>query len=441
MIDAPIRVSKPTIHMKLPRKRIFFWVVVGVCLVGLLLSLLISIFVQFTHPGLAPRLILEQDIPLPGAFPDAYRTSEQPVAPGLSVLFDHFDFMGLDPHTHLLFIAHSGPAPDREQQVNPKFNPETDAKYDGNVIVFDTLKKKVVAVLDIPQGAGVVVAPDLAKVYVADANDNIIYAINEHTLKYSAIPLQDNDSPDGITYDQADHLIAVSNPGTPPNADTNIIARKNQNETFIDALTDKVVARVPLGIDGQWGDDVGHVKFDSGLHRFYVAVQQLADPNSLDPNLLPPPGTAWLVAIDPATFHVASRMKLPNNCITPHGMTIDTALHIAFIACVDEDPPSLIRVDLQSMRVFPEAPWPVALKPDIVVLDSTHHLLYVACGAGIALFQEQGRALKWLGTYPFGVSTHTLAVNEQTQEIYLPLIRQGNRPVLRILRYNPNANN
>ena len=440
MNEASIHTSESIQPKALSRKRIVIWVLVGGCLIGLLLSLLVAIFVQFTHPGLAPRFTLETDIPLPGALPDAYRTSEQPVAPGLSVLFDHFDFMGLDAHTHLLFIAHSGPAPDREQQINPKFNPDIDAKNDGNVIVFDTVKKKVVAVLNIPQGAGVVVAPDLEKVYVADANDNSIYAIDERTLKYSAIPLQDNDSPDGITYDQEDHLIAVSNPGTPPNPDSNIIELKNQNETFINALTDKVVARVPLGVDGKWGDDVGHIKFDPVLHRFYVAVQQLADPNSPNVNLLPPAGTAWLVEIDPVTFHIVERMKLPYDCITPHGMTIDTALHIAFIACVDEDPPSIIRVNLQSMHFFVEAPWPVALKPDIIILDTTHHRLYVACGAGISLFQEQGSALKWIGTYSFGVNTHTLAVNEQTQEIYLPLIREGNRPVLRILRYNPNAN-
>ena len=137
--------------------------------------------------------------------------------------------MGLDSQTHLLFIAHSGPAPDRAQQVFPNFNPDTDAKNDGNIVVFDTRQKKVVGLLDIPQVAGVVVAPDLQKVYAADANDNIVYAIDEHNLKYTPIHLQDNDSPDGVAYDAIDHLIIVSNPGTPPTPDSNIIERKNQN--------------------------------------------------------------------------------------------------------------------------------------------------------------------------------------------------------------------
>ncbi len=422
-------------------KKIIIWVCIWACLLSLLVSLIVRMVTVFTHPVLSARLVMVQDIPLPGAFPDAYRTSQNPFAPGVAVLFDHFDFMSLDTQTHLLFIAHSGPATDREQQVNPQFDPTTDAKYDGNVVVFNTVQKKVVGLLNIPQVAGVIVAQDLHKVYVADSNDNIIYVIEEKTLRYTPIKLQDNDSPDGVAYDQLDHLIFVSNPGAPPTPDSNIIERKNQNETIINALTDKVVARIPLGVDGQWGDDVGHVKYDPGLHRAFVAVQQLADPNSLDPNLFPPPGTAWLVEFDPVKHQIVTRMKLPDACITPHGMAIDSSLHVAFIACVDEDPPSLIRVDLQTMKTISEPPWPVALKPDLVVLDNPLHLVFVACGAGISLFQENGRAFKWLGTYNFDVNTHTIAINEQTQEIYLPLVKEGGRPVLRILRYNANSGN
>lgn len=87
-------------------------------------------------------------------------------------------------------------------------------------------------------------------------------------------------------------------------------------------------------------------------------------------------------------------MKLPYDCLTPHGMAIDTDLHIAYIACVDEDPPSLIRVNLQTMQTISEPPWPVALKPDIVMLDHPLHLVFVACGAGISIFQENGEAFK-----------------------------------------------
>ena len=415
------------------------WLVAILCLGGLVISLIVRMGIQFTTPTLPHHLLFEQDIPLPGAFPDRYRTPQNPFAPGLAVPFDHFDFQALDPQAHLLFIAHSGPSPDREQQINPHFNPDTDAKTDGNIVVFDTRQYKVVGLLNIPQVAGIVIAPDLQKVYAADANDNTIFDIDERTLNATPIQLQDNDSPDGLVYDQVDHLLFVSDPGTPPTPDTNSIDRKNQNETVINALTDKVIARTPLGIDGQWGDDVGHVQFDPGLHRAFVVVQQLPNPDDPNPNLLPPPGTARLVAIDPVTYRVIARLKLPDLCFTPHGMAIDTEQHIAFIACVDADPPSLIRVDLQTMTVIPEHPWPVEIKPDIVTIDRLLHLIYVGCGVGVAVFQEEGRNLNWLGNYVFTLNMHTVAVNEVTHEIYLPLTRVGNRPVLRIMRYNPHA--
>ena len=337
-----------------------FTLLIGVITAGILLALLVRLVTQFVTPPPPQRLLLVQDIPLPGALPDAYRTKQNPTASGIGVLFDHFDFQALDSQTHLLFIAHTGPNPDREQQVNPHFNPNTDAKNDGNVIVFDTIQNKVISVLPIPQVAGIVVALDLQRVYAADANGNLIYSIDEQTLKFTSIQLQDNDSPDGLEYDPLDHLIFVSNPGAPANPNqSQAVDRKNQNETMIDTRTNKVIARIPLGIDGKWGDDVGHVRFDPGLHRAYVVVQQLPDPDSPNPNLLPPPGTARLVEINPITHSIITRLTLPDTCFTPHGLAIDTLQHIAFIACIDADPPSLLRVDLQTMKVIPEPPFPV----------------------------------------------------------------------------------
>lgn len=120
-------------------------------------------------------------------------------------------------------------------------------------------------------------------------------------------------------------------------------------------------------------------------------------------------------------------------------MSIDTEQHIAFIACIDAAPPSLYRIDLRTLRVFREPPWSLPVKPDMIALDHPLRLLYVACSAGIALFQEEGRSLRWLGTYTYGVNTHSLAVNEETHEIYLPFVRVGSRPVLRIRRYDLNG--
>jgi DNA-binding beta-propeller fold protein YncE len=354
------------------------------------------------------------------------------------VRFDHFDFQALDPKTHLLFIAHSGPKPAREQLINRSFNPATDAKKDGNIIVFDTQRSKVVRILNIPQVRGVVVAPDIEKVYAADGYDDVVYAIDEKTFKATPIHLQKYDGPDALEYDATDHLIFVSDPGTPVNPyKSHVRKRKNQNETVINALTDKVIARIPLGIDGKWGDDVGHVRYDPGLHRIYVTVQQLPNPDDPDPNLLPPVGTARLVAIDPVRHRVLTRLTLPDVCFTPHGLAIDPQHHIAFVACVDSDPPSIVRVDLQAMKVIAEPPSPVLLVPDMLAFDRASQLLYVGTAVGISVFKETGRQLQWLGNYSLGHGNHTIAVDDVTHDLYAPVTRLGNRPVLRIMHYYP----
>ena len=416
--------------------RIFTWFMWAVCL-SILLIIMASFVIQFVVPSPPSHMVLIKDIPLPGSLPDIYRTRTRPLAPGVAVRFDHFDFQALDPKTHLLFIAHSGPKPAREQLINRSFNPVTDAKTDGNIIVFDTQRSKVVKILNIPQVRGVVVAPDIEKVYTADGNDDIIYAVDEKTFKAVPIHLQKNDGPDALEYDAANHLIFVSNPGKPINPyKSHVRERKNQNETVIDALTDKVIARIPLGVDGKWGDDVGHVRYDPGLHRIFVAVQQLPNPDDPNPNLLPPAGTARLVAIDPVRHRVVTRLTLPDVCFTPHGLAIDPQHHIAFIACVDSDPPSLVRVDLQTMKVIAEPPSPVLLVPDMLAFDRPSQLLYVGSAVGISVFKEHGRQLKWLGNYSLGTGNHTVVVDNVTHDLYAPVSRLGNRPVLRILHYD-----
>lgn len=432
-----MQLSNVIMRAPVRRREIVFAWVTGVVLAGLLIYLLAQFTVQLLHPPAPAALQLVEDVALPSAFPDPNRTSKQPFAPGTALTFDHFDFQVLDPQLHLLFIAHTGPSPDREQQVNPKFNPDTDSKTDGNIVVFDTVQKKVVGLVNVPQVAGMALAADLGKVYAADSNDSIIYAIDEHTLSTTAIPLQANDGPDGMAYDEVDHLLFVSDPGAPANPDkTQAVDRKNQNETIIDVRKNRVVARLELGVDGKWGDDVGHVRVDPILHRAYVPVQQLPWPDDPNPNAMPPAGASWLVSIDTTTKKIVTRLKLPDRCITPHGMTIDSSLHTAYVACTDDDPASLIRVDLLKMQTIAEKPWPVEVTPDIVALDHTQHLIYVACAAGITVFKQNGNQLQWVNNYTFGVNTHTIAINEATHEVYVPIPRLGNRPVLMILRYN-----
>ena len=413
--------------------RIAWWFFVLVSF-GLLFFLLVSEFMRFTTPAQLLRLQIVQDIPLPDALPDAHRTSQNPFAAGQAERFDHFDFQSLDPTTHLLFIVHTGPNPDKEAAI--LHNPNFDAGTDGNIVVFNTALNKVVGLIDVPQAAGVLVVPDLSKVFIGDANDSIVYIANEQSPfnVIAKVQLDPLDGPDAIEYDPIDHRIFVADPGIAGNPDDANTALKNQNVAVIDAITNKLITKIPFGIHPPFGDDVGHIQFDPVTHRIFVVTLPLIDQNS-NATQTPP---SFLAVVDPVALKVVSHIRLPDACLAPHGLVIDAQQREAFVACVDSN--NLARVDLQSMQAVPGPLLSVAFNPDIVRLDHPWHLLFVGCAGGISIFDESGRGLKKLGDYFLGGgSHHTVAIDETTQLMYLPQPSVGDRPILRVIRYVANG--
>lgn len=401
---------------------------------ALLLFLLASEVMRFSTPAQLHRLQIVQDIPLPDALPDAHRTGQNPFAAGQAQRFDHFDFQSFDPHTHLLFIVHTGPNPDKEAAI--LHNPNFDAGTDGNVVVFNTALNKVVGLIDVPQGAGILVAPDLGKVFIGDAADSIIYIANEQSPFniLAKVQLDPLDGPDAIEYDPVDHRIFVGDPGIPGDPNNANAALKNQNVAVIDAITNKLIIKIPFGLHPPFGDDVGHIQFDPVSHRIFVVTLPLIDQNSNTPQTPP----SFLAVIDPVALKVLSRVQLPDACLAPHGLVVDAQQREAFVACVDSN--TLARVDLQTMLALPGSLLSVAYNPDIVRLDQPLHLLFVGSAGGISIFDESGRGLKKLGDYSLGGgSHHTVAIDEATQLIYLPQPSVGDRPVLRIIRYVANG--
>ncbi|MEO7021634.1 MAG: hypothetical protein ABI234_15890 [Ktedonobacteraceae bacterium] len=438
--------------------RLFLWIS-GIVSFSLLGYFFLQITYQIIVPPAASRLILVQDVPLPdGLFPNV----KNPLAPGVEEMFDGFDFQTYDATSHRLFIAHTGPGPDLLAQAKIKFDP----KNDGNIVVFDTQLNKVIARLPITQVAGIIDAPDLHKIYAAgvDSDDNgldSIFDIDTDTLQFHVIHLTLNESPDAITYDSVDHRIFVSDPAAPPD----ITGPQNPDRQLMDvavinALNDKIITRINFGslplLSGEtaptnpanipaYGHDVGHSDYDPTLGHVYVATQIL--PNADDPNpyILPPPHTGEIAAINAATMRIDQRIQLPAYCGTPHGMAVDPVQHVAFVACTDFDTAAglfenLIRINLRTMTVIPADPTTMRLAPgpDLVRLDASAHLLFVASAGGITIFDETPGNFHRLGAYAVARQSHTIAINEQTQQMYFPTF-SGGRPVLRIERYNPNG--
>ncbi|HZS78158.1 MAG TPA: hypothetical protein VFA41_16220 [Ktedonobacteraceae bacterium] len=413
--------------------RIGWWLLILLS-AALIVFLIVSEIKAFSSPIPLHRLQLVKDIPLPDALPDPHRTSQNPFAAGQAERFDHFDFQSLDPATHLLFIVHTGPNPDKEAAI--LHNPNFDATTDGNIVVFNTQLGKVVGLIPVPQAAGVIVAPDLGKVFIGDAADGIVYIVSEQSPFniLAKIRLDPSDSPDAIEYDPVEHRIFIADPGAPISPDDANIALKNQNVAVIDAITNKLIGKIQIGVHKPFGDDVGHIQFDPVTHRIYLVTLPLIDQNS-GAQQTPP---SFLAVIDPISLKILSEIRLPDACLAPHGVVIDVQQREAFVACVDSQ--NLVRVDLNTMKPFAEAPLPVAFNPDIVRLDHTLHVLFIGCAGGISVFDESGRQLKKLGDYFLGGgSHHTLAMDEATQLIYLPQPSVGGRPVLRVIKYVPNG--
>ena len=453
--------------------RLFLWAL-GLLSFGMLGYLYLQMTIQIVIPPKASRLILEQDIPLPDGL---YPNTRNPLAPGVEQMFDGFDFQTYDAATHRLFIVHTGPSPDLLAQAKIKFDPQND----GNVVVFDTLQKRVIARLSITEASGIIDAPDLHKIFVSGVdhsnggNDtDSVFVINTNTLQFHPIHLISGESPDALTYDPQDHRIFVSDPGAPPDiTGPQNPCRSLMNIGVINALTDQVIGRINFGflplLPGEqaptsptpvancndlkinlasvpaYGHDVGHSDYDPTLRHLYVASQ--INPNADDPNpyILPPPHTGEFVSINPVTLKVDQRIVLPAYCSTPHGMAIDPSQHVAFVACTDFDQAAklyenLIRIDLNTMTVIPADPnlMRLAPAPDLVRLDASAHLLFVACVGGITIFDETPGNFHRLGAYIVGKETHTIAINEQSQEMYFTMFA-GGRPILRIERYNPNG--
>ncbi len=413
--------------------RIFWWLFIAGSF-GLLLFLIGSEVVRFSTPVELHRLQIVQDIPLPNALPDPNRTSQNPFAAGQAQRFDHFDFQALDPQTHQLFIVHTGPNPDKEAAI--EHNPNFDEGTDGNIVVFNTQLNKVTGLINVPQAAGIMIAPDLGKVFIGDAGDSIVYIVSEKSPfnTIAKIQLDPSDGPDAIEYDPVDHRIFVADPGVAISPDNANIALKNQNVAVIDAVTNKLITKIPFGIHPPFGDDIGHIQFDPVTDRIFVVTLPLIDQNS---NAVQTP-PSFIAEVDPVALKVVSKVKLPDECLAPHGMVVDAQQREAFVACVDSN--NLARVDLQTMQAFPGSLLPVAFNPDIVRLDSSLHLLFIGSAGGISIFDESGRSLKKLGDYNLGGgSHHTLAIDEATQLIYLPEPSVGDRPILRIIKYVANG--
>lgn len=295
-----------------------------------------------------------EDVPLPG------RASR-------------FDYESYDPGRHLLFIAHLG---------------------DSEVVVFDTLASRVVArIPGISSVHGVLVVPELSRVYASATGTNEIVAIDERTLKVIA-RAPGGVYPDGMAYAPDTRRLYVSD-------------ETGETETVIDVPGNRRIATIPL--DGE----AGNSQYDSVSRHIFVNVQtrhQLAE-------------------IDPAINTVVSRTDLPG-AEGNHGLLIVPEFRLALIACEDNE--RLLVLDMRTMKVV--SAFDTGGDPDVLAFDPAARTVYVAGEKGVvSMFSVDGSRVSKIGDGRIGPNAHVVFVDAATHRSYYPLKYVEGHPVLRIM--------
>jgi DNA-binding beta-propeller fold protein YncE len=284
-----------------------------------------------------------------------------------------FDYQSLAPASGRLFVSHMGA---------------------GQLMVFDVRAARVIANLDgFPMVTGVLAVPAEHRTCASAAGGHTVVVVNDSTLEIAA-RIPGPQLPDGIAYAPDERRLFVSD-------------ESGQQEFVFSTATNALVARIALG------GEAGNTQYDPGSHCVFVAVQT----------------TNQLAVIDPATAAIVRRIDLDPAVRYPHGLCIDAAHRLAFVA--GQESATLGVLDLRTLEL--RAVLPLGQYPDVLAFDPSLGRLYVGAESGVvAVFEERDGSLAQLGWYR-APGAHSVAVGPETHKVYLPLEEVNGRPVLRVL--------
>ncbi|HWF77542.1 MAG TPA: YncE family protein [Caulobacteraceae bacterium] len=284
-----------------------------------------------------------------------------------------FDYASLDPVAGLLFFADLA---------------------GSRVMVVDVKGARLVkAVPDVASAHGVLAAPELGRVYASATGSHELVAIDEKTLAVTARSPAGR-YPDGIAFDPKERKLYVSD-------------EKGGQVAVIDAASHRLLKLIRMG------GEVGNTQYDPGSGLIYSNAQ----------------GRGELVAIDPRTDEIVSREALPG-CAGNHGLLIDAARRLAFIAC--EDNARLIELSLVTKARIGEDT--VGGGPDVLAYDPGLRRLYVSSESGVvSVFQVGDGKVAKLGQGLLADNAHTVAVDPATHIVYFPLRNVDGRAIVRVM--------
>jgi DNA-binding beta-propeller fold protein YncE len=284
-----------------------------------------------------------------------------------------FDYQSLDVESGRLFISHMNA---------------------DQLVVFDTAKREVVGNLDgFRRVHGVWAVPELGRVYASVTGDHAVAVVDSKTL-HTLAKVGPIKYPDGLAYAPTAKRVFVSD-------------EHGNSDAVIDTTNNSLITSIPLG------GGAGNTVYDSGSGHILVAVHGLDE----------------LVVIDPASAKIVGRHSLAG-ISNPHGIALDTANHVAFVA--GEENHSLAIIDLNTMKIV--STYQVGEDPDVLAFDPGLKRLYVSSESDtVNVFQSLRRSLVLLGSFTMP-HAHTVSVDPTTHLVYFPLENIDGHPILRIMK-------
>jgi DNA-binding beta-propeller fold protein YncE len=289
-------------------------------------------------------LTVETTVPLPGSA-------------------SRFDYADVDSAAHRLFLAHMG---------------------DGVLLELDADTGAVVATVpDLPRVTGVIVVPELRRVYASVPGTGEVVTVDEDTATVLArVPA--GRFPDGLAYVPSTGEVWVSD-------------ESGGAETVLDAGSGRPVATVPLG------GEAGNVRYDPVGDRVLVDVQSRDE----------------IAVIDPHGRTVVDRVPVPG-CDHDHGLLVVDER--AFVAC--DGNATLVALALPGFTELGRLR--VGDDPDVLAADPDRGLLYVAAESGVLTTVDLGTpAGRVSGRAYLADDAHVVAVDPATGRAYFPVPDAG----------------
>jgi len=226
---------------------------------------------------------------------------------------------------------------------------------------------------------GIAIAPDLNKGFISCGKDSSITIFSTHSLQVQAKITVTGQGPDAIMFDPFSNKVFVFN-------------GKSDNATVIDAVTNKIVATIPLN---------GKPEFSvsDGKGKVYV---NLEDKSSI-------------AVINPMTCKVEQIWPIsPGE--EPTGLALDNENHRLFSVCKNK---LMVVIDTQTAKVVTSIQ--IGEKCDGVAFDPTVKCAYSANGDSTMTIVKEGAdgKLSVLENFWTQAGARTIAVNRMTHHIYL----------------------